>query len=468
MAIVSQNPATEEIIKEFAALTSEEVEQKISRAHRASAQWKSTSLAERSALMRTVAQTLRQRSREFAALMTVEMGKITPAGLAEVEKCAITCEYYADNAEAFLQEEPTKTDASESYVRFDPIGIVLAVMPWNFPFWQVFRFAAPALMAGNVGLLKHASNVPQCALAIEEIFLSSGFPEGVFQTLLVPGASTDAIIRDDRVAAVTLTGSESAGSQVAATAGKMIKKTVLELGGSDPFIVLEDANLERAAQIGVQARLQNNVGQSCIAAKRFIVHEAVAERFTQLLAEQFQSLIIGNPLESTTQVGPMASAQMLETIISQVQNSIAKGAVVACGGKRWGEKGFYYEPTVLTNVTAGMPVYDEEVFGPVAPIIVTKSKEEAVAIANSSPYGLGATVFTESIATAKEMARKIESGAVFINGMVRSDQRLPFGGIKKSGYGRELGSYGIREFVNIKTVVVMGDTPIGSVTSVSE
>ncbi len=468
MAIVSQNPTTGLIEKEFDQLTKVELENKLELASQTAKKWRQTAWSERSLLMHRAAEILRQRSSEFAKLMTLEMGKTTAAGLAEIEKCAATCDFYANQAATFLSPTQIETDASESFVRFDPIGVVLAVMPWNFPFWQVFRFAAPALMAGNVGILKHASNVPQCALAIEEVFLQSGFPAGTFQTLLVSAASVGQIIADERVAAVTLTGSEIAGSLVAAQAGKAIKKTVLELGGSDPFIVLADADIALAAKIAAQARMQNNVGQSCIAAKRFIVEKEVAVQFTTLLAQEFENLKVGDPAKADTQVGPLATEQILLTVAEQVKASIAKGAKLICGGKRLGEVGYFFQPTVLSEVVAGMPVYDEEVFGPVAPVIVVADRFEAVNVANSSQYGLGATIFTKNIKVAKEMAGEIESGAVFINGMVRSDQKLPFGGVKKSGYGRELGSFGIKEFINIKTVVVANTTAKESAANLSE
>ena len=468
MAIVSQNPTTGLIEKQFEELSQAQLEEKLQSASQMAKAWKQTFFQERSFLMQQTAKILRQQAGDLAALMTLEMGKTTAAGLAEIEKCAATCEFYADQAAEFLSPIQIKTEAAESFVRFDPFGVVLAVMPWNFPFWQVFRFAVPALMAGNVGILKHASNVPQCALAIEKIFLESGFPVGAFQTLLVSAAGVEKLIADERVAAVTLTGSEMAGALVASQAGKAIKKTVLELGGSDPFIVLEDADVALAAKIAAQARMQNNVGQSCIAAKRFIVQKEVSVEFTKLLAQEFEKLKIGDPSKADTQVGPLATEQILLTVAQQVETSIEKGAKLICGGKRLGEVGFFFQPTVLSEVVAGMPVYDEEVFGPVAPVIVVIDKAEAVAVANNSQYGLGATIFTKNIKVAKEMAGEIESGAVFINGMVRSDQRLPFGGVKKSGYGRELGSFGIREFVNIKTVVVAEETASQSAANLSE
>ena len=454
MAIISQSPATLEIFKEFVELSPQELEMKLAHARTSFLSWRESSFDYRANLMFKVAARLREQKNRLAILAAQEMGKIIKAGEAEVEKCALVCEYYAQNAQKFLSPQIIPTDASESFVRFDALGVVLAVMPWNFPFWQVFRFAAPALMAGNVGLLKHASNVPQCALAIEEIFRESGFPDGVFQTLLIGSSQVEKIILDARIAAVTLTGSEYAGSQVAAVAGKAIKKTVLELGGSDPFIVLSDADLNKAITIGAQARLQFNVGQSCIASKRFIVVESVAEKFIAGVVREFASFKIGNPLDSDTIVGPLSSEQILKTIEEQVEKSLALGAKLECGGKRFGSPGYFYEPTVLSNIKKGMPVYEEEVFGPVLPVIIVKDENEAVAMANESEYGLGASIWTRDLEKGKALAAKIENGSVFINGMVKSDVRLPFGGIKKSGYGRELGEYGIKEFVNVKTVVV--------------
>ena len=454
MPIISQSPATGEVFKTFEEISDSELENKLALAQSTFAQWKKTSFEDRGKMMKKAAVILRERKNEMAVLMAKEMGKVIKHGEAEIDKCALVCEYYAENAAKFLAPENIQTDYTESFVRFDPIGAVLAVMPWNFPFWQVFRFAVPALMAGNVGLLKHASNVPQCALAMEEIFLQSGFPVGAFQTLLVGASRVEKIILDDRIAAVTLTGSELAGSQVAATAGKAIKKTVLELGGSDPFIVMADADLEKAIDVAMSARLQNIAGQSCIAAKRFIVDEVVADKFTAGLAAKFKALKLGDPLLADTQVGPMVTLKSLQEIHSQVEKSIALGAKLECGGKRFGEVGSFYEPTVLSNVKKGMPVFDEEVFGAVAPVIIFKTEEEALALANDTRYGLGATVFTADLEKGKKMASQIESGLVFVNGAVKSDPRLPFGGVKKSGYGRELSQYGIREFVDIKTVVV--------------
>lgn len=456
MPISSVNPVNGEQLKTFPELTAAELERKISLAAKAAVSWRETRFADRSVIMRRAAEYLRDNSEALAKLMTLEMGKLTNAGKAELEKCAWVCDYYAANAELFLKPEVIKIDNQESFVRFDPVGAVLAVMPWNFPFWQVFRFAVPAIMAGNVGLLKHASNVPQCALAIEEAFTKSGLPEGVFQTLLIPAAKVPDLIDDPRIAAVTLTGSESAGSQVAAASGKAIKKTVLELGGSDPFIVLADADLRQAAQSAVKARLQNNAGQSCISAKRFIVEKSVIDEFTKILTDEFAKLKIGDPSLPETEVGPLALKQILDGVAQQVRKSVNLGAKLEIGGKQWGDKGWFFEPTILSGVKSGMPAYDEEVFGPVAAVIEAADSDQAVEIANSSRYGLGAAIFTRDIEKAKKIAAQLENGLVFINGIVKSDPRLPFGGVKKSGYGRELGSHGIKEFVNIKTVVIEG------------
>lgn len=454
MAIISQSPATGEVFAEFVELTDEEVEKKLALSQSAFGNWRQTSFEERAGLMKKVATKLREQKNELAVLMAQEMGKVLKAGQAEIEKCATVCEYYADNAVKFLAQDTIATEAKESFVRFDPLGAVLAVMPWNFPFWQVFRFAAPALMAGNVGLLKHASNVPRCAVKMEEIFSECGFPAGVFQTLLVGSKAVEKIVLDDRIAAVTLTGSEFAGSQVAATAGKALKKCVLELGGSDPFIVLSDADLEGAIKAAVTARMQNNVGQSCIASKRFIVEESVAVEFTAGMTKAFSEFKVGDPLAAETNVGPLVNETALKEINNQVQKTLAMGAKLEFGGSRVGEVGSFYLPTVVSGVKKGMPLCDEEVFGPVAPIIVVKNSDEAIKIANDSPYGLGATIWTMDLDKAKSMAGQLESGSIYINGAMKSDVRLPFGGIKKSGFGRELGSYGIREFVNVKTVVI--------------
>lgn len=451
MAIETLNPATEEVVKTFEELSNEQIEQKLAKAQSTFESWRTTSFDERAKLMNNLAKILKDEAREIGEIMTLEMGKPITQAIAESEKCAWVCEYYAENAEKFLANEKVETDAGESYVKFDPIGIVLAVMPWNFPFWQVIRFAAPTVMAGNVGILKHASNVPQNAVKIEEIFLQAGFPEGVFQNLHISSKKVEGIIRDPRIKAVTLTGSEYAGTQVAKVAGEEVKKTVLELGGSDPFIVLEDADIPNTCEIATTARNINN-GQSCIAAKRFIVVEEVADKFTKLFVEKFEAMKIGDPMEEDTAIGPVATKQGLEDLEKQIKESVEKGAKILTGGKRVGDKGYFLQPTILGDVKPDMPAYSEEFFGPVASVIVVKDEAEAIQVANSTTFGLGASIWTEDIERAKKMIPQIDSGAVFVNGMVKSDPRLPFGGEKRSGYGRELSHYGIKEFVNIKSV----------------
>ncbi len=450
----SINPATLEMVSETPELTPEGLEAKLVRGYSAARLWRETSFAERSILMKKAGEELRKQKESLAKLVSLEVGKTLAAASGEVEKCAGVCDYYAENAEKILASEVIKTEASESYVQFDPLGVVLAVMPWNFPLWQVFRFAAPALMAGNVGVLKHASNVQGGAKAIEDIFKTAGFPEGVFLNLAIGAARVESVIRDPRIVAVTLTGSEKAGSSVAKIAGEELKKCVLELGGSDPFIVFADADIENAVKTATNARMQNNAGQSCISAKRFIIHESIAEKFAELLTQAVSKLKVGDPLDATTDVGPLVNEQMVNDIDRQVQESVKLGAKITTGGKRKEGTGYFYLPTVLTGVTNEMPVYKEETFGPVLPVITFTTDDEAVYIANDSVYGLGATVFSKDIEKAKKLASKIDSGAVFINSQVKSDARLPFGGVKKSGYGRELSTYGIKEFVNIKTVSV--------------
>lgn len=452
MAIQSKNPSTEEVLKTFEEITDIELSSKIDLAQETFLEWKNTSFEYRSKLLKDHAGYIRSHIDDMAMYAVLEMGKTKKAAIAELEKCALVCEYYADNAENILKNEILESSASENYVSFEPLGVVLAVMPWNFPYWQVYRFIAPALMAGNVGLLKHASNVPQCSLAIENAFIESGFPKCIFQNLFINSKRVEGVIRNGIVKAVTLTGSEGAGRSVASIAGDEIKKTVLELGGSDPFIVLEDADIEAAALDAAIGRMQNNVGQSCIAAKRFIVQNTIADKFTELFVNHISNLIVGDPQLPETNVGPLATEQGLKDVERQVEDSITLGAKVLCGGTRGEGNGYYYMPTVLSHVKKGMPVYDEEVFGPVAPIIIFHDIDEAIKIANDTPFGLGATVFTKDIEKAKNLALKIEAGNVFINGHVRSDSRIPFGGIKRSGYGRELGSYGIKEFVNIKNI----------------
>jgi len=447
----SINPANNQFIKEYRDHSPEEVVEIINRSHEAWLKWKETPFSLRSERMMKAASILRKRKEDLARLMTLEMGKVIRESEAEVNKCAWVCEYYAENAERFLQDEEIPSDASRSFVAFQPLGVVLAVMPWNFPFWQVFRFAAPTLMAGNGGLLKHASNVPGCALAIEEIFREAGFPANLFRTLMIPSGMVETVIDHPVVTAITLTGSEFAGSQVAAAAGQRIKKTLLELGGSDPFIVLDDCNLDLAVQNAVNSRMINQ-GQSCIAAKRFIVLKPVLEEFTNRIHQAFTALKAGDPMDPATDIGPMARPDLVEDIDRQVQESIRMGATRITGGAKYDHEGCYYQPTILTNVAPGMPAYSEETFGPLLAIIPVATEEEAVRVANDSAFGLGRCIWTRDIERGEQIARKVESGAVFVNGMTKSDPRLPFGGIKQSGYGRELGSYGIREFVNIKTI----------------
>ena len=449
----SINPATEEVIKEYQTHSDTQVADILRDVDKAQKDWARRSYGERAELFHEAAKYLREHAEEYARLMAMEMGKVLKEGRAEVEKCAYVCEYYADNAAKFLAPEEIKTENSKSYVRFDPLGIIFAVMPWNFPLWQVFRGAAPALMAGNSMALKHASNVAGSALAVEEIFIKAGFPENLFRTLLITSGQVENVIRNPLIAAVTLTGSEGAGSAVAKVAGECLKKTVLELGGSDPFIVLADADVDLAVSGAAQGRMLNS-GQSCIAAKRFIVNEAVADEFETKLVEHFRKLKVGDPLEESSQVGPLARVDLLHELHHQVEKSLAQGAVLATGGRRIGGVGAYYEPTILTGVTEDMAVFREETFGPVVAVIRVANDEEAERLANLSHYGLGASIWTRSIEHAEKVASRIEAGLVAINKVVRSDPRLPFGGVKKSGYGRELSHYGIKEFVNIKTVVV--------------
>lgn len=451
MRIESINPATGEVIETFEPFTSTQIDETLTRAHAAYRQWRTTPFAGRSALMRRVAELLRAQKAELGRIATIEMGKTITEAQAEVEKCAWNCDYYAEHAEAFLSPEPVETNAAESYVEFTPIGVVLAIMPWNFPYWQVIRFAAPALMAGNAAVLKHASNVSRCALEIERIFREAGAPDGLFSTILVPGAEVEQIIADPRIAAVTLTGSTPAGMQVAAAAGRAIKKSVLELGGSDAFIVLADADLDAAAEMAVRSRFQN-AGQSCIAAKRFIVEDAVADAFAQKFAEQASKLRMGDPLDGQTQLGPMARADLRDALVEQVDRSVQMGAQATLGGKVDEGVGAFFPPTIVTGVTQEMPLFREETFGPVAAVIRARDAEHAIELANDSVFGLGGNLWTRDIERGRQIARRLESGGVFINGMTASDPRLPFGGVKQSGYGRELSSFGIREFVNIQTV----------------
>ncbi len=447
------NPATDEVIQDYPEHGPKDVERLVARAGEAFPAWRGTPFSKRSILMKSAARVLRESRGAWAHLMTMEMGKTLASAEAEVDKCAWVCEYYAESAEKLLAPEHVATDASESFVRFEPLGAVLAVMPWNFPFWQVFRFAAPSLMAGNTALLKHASNVPGCALAVEKVFQRAGFPEGVFSTLMIPGAGVEAVIRHGAVKAVTLTGSEPAGKSVAAIAGSALKKTVLELGGSDPFIVLRDADIDGVAVQAAVARCINT-GQSCIAAKRFIVEEKVADRFEKAFAAAMSGMKVGDPLDRKNDVGPLARKDLLDELDDQVKRSIAAGARLASGGQRLFDKGCFYSPAVLCGVAPGNPAFEEEIFGPVGAVIRARDAEHAVELANRSRFGLGASIWTGHSQTGKALAERIESGAVFVNGVVKSDPRLPFGGVKASGYGRELGTFGIREFVNIKSVWV--------------
>ena len=453
MGIASVNPATGETVAAFEPLTSAAVEEKLEKAVRAFHINRERSFAGRAERMSKAAEILDMRASDYAKTITMEMGKPIKSAVAEVQKCALVCRHYAGHAESYLADEPVKTDASESYVRFEPIGPVLAVMPWNFPFWQVFRFAAPALMAGNVGLLKHASNVPQSAMAIEDIFREAGFDQGEFQTLLITSEQVASLLDDERVKAATLTGSEPAGASVASNAARRIKKSVLELGGSDPFVVMPSADLDAAVKTGIKARIVNN-GQSCIAAKRFIVHEAIAVEFERKFVAAMEALHVGDPMEDGTDVGPLATPQIVSDIEKQVDASVAAGAKLLTGGKRVGDRGLYYAPTVLSDIPRDAPAYDEETFGPVAALFRVKDIDEAIRLANATQFGLGASVWTNESGEIDRFVSEIESGQVFVNAMVASDPRIPFGGVKHSGFGRELGVYGIREFVNIKTVWV--------------
>ena len=451
MSIQSINPATGDVLETFKETSREDLDRFLAAAHAAFLEWRTAPFATRAQRMREAARVLRTRRAEYARTMTLEMGKPIVQAEAEVDKCAWGCEYYADHAETFLAEQPRQTDASSSYVRFEPLGPVLAVMPWNFPFWQVFRFAAPALMAGDAAILKHASNVPRCALAIEAVFREAGFPRGLFSTVLVEAPAVAALIADPRIVAATLTGSDRAGSKVAEQAGRELKKTVLELGGSDPFIVLADADVAAAARTAADARLINS-GQSCIAAKRFIVVERVADQFLERFFQEMRSRRMGDPLARETQVGPQARVDLRDALHRQVVESVKRGAKLLLGGEIPAGKGAFYPPTLLTAVDKGMPAFDEETFGPVAAVVRAKDEADAVRLANDSAFGLGASLWTRDRARAERLASQVEAGSVFVNGLVKSDPRLPFGGIKRSGYGRELSEYGIREFVNIKSV----------------
>jgi succinate-semialdehyde dehydrogenase/glutarate-semialdehyde dehydrogenase len=451
MPMLSINPATDQIIQSFPGWQANEIDMALSQVESAQTGWAGFSFAQRSHFMRNLAQIFRQNSEDYANLITGEMGKLLREARAEIEKCAIGCEYYADHAQSYLNDEVIDSDASRSLVIYQPLGIVLCIMPWNFPFWQLIRAAAPAMMAGNTVALKHASNVPRCALALEDAFRQAGFPAHAFRTLMISAEQTEAVIADKRIAAVTLTGSSTAGRRVAAIAGQHLKKCVLELGGSDPFIVLDDADIESTVQHALTARLQN-MGQSCIAAKRFILVDTIADSFVEqfkMLVSQLQS---GDPKNDATSIAPMARADLRKELHTQVERSLAAGAKLVTGGAFVGTQGAYYAPTILDHVQPGMPAFDEEMFGPVAAIIRVENTEEAIQLANLTHFGLGGSVWTRDTARGEALARRIHAGCVFVNGIVKSDPRLPFGGVKDSGYGRELSYHGIREFVNIKTV----------------
>jgi succinate-semialdehyde dehydrogenase/glutarate-semialdehyde dehydrogenase len=456
MAIATINPATGETVKTFDPLDAAEVDSKIGAAARAFVRTRATSFADRARWLSRAAEILDRRNEDVAILMTTEMGKTMVSARAEAAKCAKACRFFATNAESFLMAEPADpaaVGATTAYARYEPLGPVLAVMPWNFPLWQAMRFAAPALMAGNVGLLKHASNVPQTALFMEELFAEAGFPEGAFQTLLITSGQVERVLRDRRVVAATLTGSEPAGRAVAAIAGDEIKPTVLELGGSDPFIVLPSADLARAAAVATTSRCQNN-GQSCIAAKRFIVHDAVADEFERYFVSHMAALRVGDPMDASTDVGPLATEQGVREVEEQVADAVARGADVLCGGERPAGPGWYYPPTVVAGLTPDMRMFGEEVFGPVAGVYRCSSLGEAIGLANDTDFGLGSNVWTDDEQERETCIREIAAGAVFINGMTTSYPELPFGGVKRSGYGRELSAHGIREFCNLKTVWV--------------
>lgn len=463
-AIASVNPSNGQIVRSFTPLSESEVDARIQRAVDTYHQYRRTPVAERGRLLLKAAEILESEKERFGKLMVLEMGKTLKAAVEEAVKCAWGCRYYAENAERFLAEEVVQTNATRSYIAYQPIGPILAVMPWNFPFWQVFRFAAPALAAGNVALLKHASNVPQCALAIEEIFKRAGFPEGCFQTLLIETEHVRRVIEDPRVMAVTLTGSTGAGSAVASAAGKQIKKSVLELGGSDPFIVMPSADLDAASRTAVKARTINN-GQSCIAAKRFIAVGAIADDFERRLVAGMQALVVGDPMDPATDVGPLANEAQVKSLSDQVERSVRAGARLLTGGRPLDRPGYYFAPGVLTDVGPVSPAYREEIFGPIALLFRARDIDEAIRIANDSPFGLGSSAWTTDEREMDRFIGELESGMVFINGMVASDPRLPFGGVKQSGYGRELSVYGLREFVNIKTVWINGGAPVAGLSN---
>jgi len=450
----SIDPSNGNLLKEFKELNKKNIDIQIDKSFSEYLSWKNSIFSDRSKLIRKVAKILRDNKKEYSQLMTSEMGKPISQSELEIDKCIQVCEYYSENGGEILKNKRIETDATDSYINFSPLGVILGVMPWNFPFWQVFRFAIPCLMAGNVVLLKHSSNVPQCAIEIEKIFIKAGFPKDAFKSLLIGSRFVNYILKNDKISAVSLTGSSYAGSKVAGLAGSYIKKAVLELGGSDPFIVLNDANLDYTIKEAVKARVINN-GQSCIAAKRFIIEESIYDEFKNKFTKNIEKLKLGNPLDRSTDIGPLATKEIVDILEDQVNKSIKKGAIIETGGRKSDNTtGFYYMPTVLSNVKKGMPVYDEETFGPVATLIKVKDEKEAIKTANDTSYGLGASIWTMNTKKGEEISEQIEAGNVFINEIVKSDTRLPFGGIKKSGFGRELSQYGIKEFVNIKTIYV--------------
>ncbi len=447
----SINPFDNKIIAEYDEMSESAIENTIYKSLLSWQSWKKRSFSSRSELMKNAAAVLRKNKNEYARLITLEMGKLIGESISEVEKCALVCDYYADHTETMLKDEFVETDGQKSFITFQPIGPVLAVMPWNYPFWQVFRFAAPALMAGNTGLLKHASNVQGCALAIEKVFLDAGFPENVFSSLIIGSSKVESVIKNPAVKATTLTGSEMAGRYIAEASGKYLKKSVLELGGSDPFIVLSDANLKEAAKTGVKSRMLTS-GQTCISAKRFIVKEDIADQFIGLIKNELETLKAGDPLDPNTSLAPLAQIRFAHDLHNQISESVRMGAKVITGANYEDNTSCFYPPTILTNITESMPVFKEETFGPVVAVITVKNDKEIVEVANNSPFGLGCSIWTEDIKKGESLGREIDAGAIFINGLVKSDPRLPFGGVKNSGYGRELSNYGIKEFCNIKTI----------------
>jgi len=451
--MISVNPFDGKVIREYPDFTEAQTAEVIEASEKAFLEWRRATMAERKVLNIKLKDLLEKKKKELAALMTAEMGKPIRQSFSEIEKCGAALSYYSEKAELYLSPQMVETEAQKSYVRFDPLGIVLAVMPWNFPLWQVFRFSAPSVIAGNAALLKHASNVSGCALAIEDLYREAGFPENIFRTLLIPGSKVLPLLDDRRIKAATLTGSEAAGIAIAEKAGRNLKKVVLELGGSDPFIVLDDADLEKCAAFAAKARTINN-GQSCIAAKRFIVEEGVYDAFRKAFVSEMNKLKVGDPLSEETDVGPLARLEFLEEVEQQVEKSVSEGAKVLAGGKRLESDGYFYPPTVLDDVKPGNTAFEEEIFGPVAPLIRAKDENDALRLANLSRFGLGGSIWTRDLMKAEAMAANLEVGTVFINGMVKSDPRLPFGGVKASGFGRELSYFGIREFVNVKTVVI--------------